>query len=89
MVHVEERRRRGQKNDPNLITITSSEWLTWLARGPKGIGFKKVTPTASRGFKQASPSRESRPESRTGRNGSEREPVGSVRASNRFALADP
>src|SRR5687767_10261963 len=30
MVHVEERRRRGAKNLPNIITITSAEWRTWL-----------------------------------------------------------
>src|SRR5918995_5422467 len=37
LVHVEERRRRGAKNDPNRVTITSKEWRTWLARGSKGI----------------------------------------------------
>ena len=70
LVHVEERRRRGQKNDPNRITIMSTEWLTWLARGPKGIGFKKVSPTASRGFKRPDQRKSQRPIS------SEREPVG-------------
>lgn len=41
LVTVQERRRSGQKNAPNVIRIVSKEWLTWLARG----GFKKVTPT--------------------------------------------
>ncbi len=63
MVHVEERRQRGQKNLPNLITIVSAEWRTWLARGPKRIGFKNVSPTASKGFKRAGPPPEPRPES--------------------------
>src|SRR5918995_3936198 len=34
LVHVEERRRRGAKNLPNVVTVPSKKWLTWLARGP-------------------------------------------------------
>jgi hypothetical protein len=76
MVHIEEQRQRGAKNLPNRVTITSTEWLTWLARGPKGTGFKKVTPTVNRGFKRADPSLEPRPESGTGHNCYERESAG-------------
>ena len=71
MVHVEERRQRGAKNLPNLITITSSEWRTWLARGPKARGFKNLSPTATGGFKRAGRSCKSQRQ-----NGDEREPVG-------------
>ena len=46
LVTVEERRREGRRNLSNVIRIVSREWLQWLARGPKPIGVKKVTPTA-------------------------------------------
>src|SRR3954465_1431818 len=46
LVTVEERRRAGRRNLPNVVRIVSREWLTWLARGPKPIGVKKITPTA-------------------------------------------
>src|SRR5689334_15986792 len=50
LVTVEERRREGRRNLPNVIRIVSREWLAWLARGPKAIekpiGVKKITPTA-------------------------------------------
>src|SRR3954452_19561980 len=45
LVTVEERRRAGRRNLPNVVRIVSREWLTWLARGPKPIGVKKITPT--------------------------------------------
>lgn len=45
LITIEERRRRAQKNLPNLIRITSAEWLAWLARGERRIGFKKTAPT--------------------------------------------
>ncbi len=45
---VEERRRTGQMNLPNVIRIISREWLAWIARrprpSPKGIGKRKVPP---------------------------------------------
>ena len=43
---VEERRREGRRNLPNVVWIVSREWLTRLARGPKPIGVRKVIPTA-------------------------------------------
>ena len=46
LVTVEERRREGRRNLPNVVRIVSREWLVWLARGPKPIGVKKITPTA-------------------------------------------
>src|SRR4051794_18661045 len=46
LLTVEERRRAGRRNLPNVIRIVSREWRAWLARGPKPIGVKKITPTA-------------------------------------------
>lgn len=50
LVIVQERRRDGQKNLPNVIRIVSREWLAWNATRPKAkgsspIGFKLVNPT--------------------------------------------
>jgi hypothetical protein len=50
---VQERRREGQKNDPNVIRVLSREWQAWLQRGrrstaPAGagsIGCKTLRPT--------------------------------------------
>ncbi len=42
---VQERRREGRKNAPNIVRIISSEWLTWIKRGS---GFKKSAPTDTR-----------------------------------------
>src|SRR4051794_15863529 len=46
LLTVEERRRAGRRNLPNVVRIVSREWLAWLARGPKPIGVRNVTPTA-------------------------------------------
>src|SRR3954467_15463292 len=56
---VEERRREGRRNLPNVVRIVSREWLPWLARGPKPIGVKKVIPTAK--TDKTRPSRTSEP----------------------------
>ncbi len=56
LITTKERRRPGQVNLPNVITITSKEWLAWISRGPrresgpsaKGIGPTKVAPTDTR-----------------------------------------
>src|SRR3954447_5796226 len=55
LVTVEERRREGRRNLPNVIRIVSKEWTIWLARGGRStrpaaellIGVKKITPTDS------------------------------------------
>jgi hypothetical protein len=55
---VQERRREGQKNLPNIIRVASREWQLWIkrggqrsgAQGSKRIGFKKTDPTG-KGFK--------------------------------------
>src|SRR3954449_227851 len=43
LLTVEERRREGRRNLPNVVRIVSREWLAWLTRGPKPIGVKKIT----------------------------------------------
>jgi hypothetical protein len=53
LLTVQERRREGRRNLPNVIRIVAKEWTSWLARGgrashPKAeplIGVKKITPT--------------------------------------------
>src|SRR3954453_3576772 len=53
LLTVEERRREGCHNLPNVIRIISKEWTSWLARGGRSrhptaeplIGVKKITPT--------------------------------------------
>src|SRR5215207_2555625 len=55
LLTVQERRREGRRNLPNIIRIVSKEWTMWLARGGRGsrpaaeplIGVKKITPTDS------------------------------------------
>src|SRR4051812_13387107 len=60
LLTIEERRREGRRNLPNVIRIVSKEWTTWLARGGRStrptaepqaeplIGCKKLRPTDSR-----------------------------------------
>src|SRR3954468_18357135 len=53
LLTIEERRREGRGNLPNVIRIISKEWTTWLTRGGRpsrlpaapGIGCKKLRPT--------------------------------------------
>jgi hypothetical protein len=53
LITVQERRREGQKNLPNIIRIVSREWQLWIKRGgqrgghsvSEPIGFKKTDPT--------------------------------------------
>src|SRR4051812_23664274 len=59
LVTVEERRREGRRNLPNVIRVVSKEWAMWLARGGRAsrskaepqaaplIGCKKMRPTDS------------------------------------------
>lgn len=46
LVVVEERRRQGDKNLPNVVCIVSREWTTWLKRGGR-----KPPARASRGYR--------------------------------------
>jgi DNA-binding transcriptional ArsR family regulator len=53
LVTVQERRRQGQKNLPNIVRVVSREWLLWIKRGERiaarssssSTGFKKFDPT--------------------------------------------
>ncbi|GAN52314.1 hypothetical protein ME121_6445 [Methylobacterium sp. ME121] len=53
LLTIQERRRQGRKNDPNVIRVISREWLAWLRRGGRSaapallgsIGCRKVHPT--------------------------------------------
>src|SRR3954449_2898927 len=55
LLTVEERRREGRRNLPNVVRIVAKEWTTWLTRGGRSrrppaeplIGCKKVRPTDS------------------------------------------
>src|SRR5205085_11471065 len=55
LLTVEERRREGRRNLPNVVRIVSKEWANWLARGGRAtrpaaeplIGVKKMRPTDS------------------------------------------
>jgi hypothetical protein len=61
LITVQERRREGQKNLPNVVRVVNREWQLWIKRGgqrnapqgSKGIGFKKTDPTG-KGFKERS-----------------------------------
>jgi len=49
LLRITERRQRGAKNKPNMVEITSAEWLAWIKRAPsaaRSIGSK--TPTLSK-----------------------------------------
>ena len=67
LLTVEERRREGRRNLPNVVRIVSKEWTSWLARGGRSsrlkaeapIGCKNLRPTDSRNKKD--PSRISEP----------------------------
>jgi hypothetical protein len=45
LIRIEERRLTGWRNDTNVLTIVSPEWLSWLRVGPKGGGVQTVPPT--------------------------------------------
>ncbi len=51
---VQERRRQGQVNLPNVIFVVSREWLTWIAKGGRGRGCRTLRPTDTRSSSQAS-----------------------------------
>ena len=59
LLTVEERRREGRRNLPNVVRIVSKEWTVWLARGGRSsrppveplIGVKKMIPTDNSSYK--------------------------------------
>src|SRR4051794_2856676 len=62
LLTVQERRRKGRRNLPNVVRIVSKEWTSWLARGGRStrptaeplIGVKKITPTDSQDKREPS-----------------------------------
>src|SRR3954449_4009984 len=56
LLAVEERRREGRRNLPNVVRIIAKEWTSWLARGGRSSrpiaapvrGCKKLRPTDSK-----------------------------------------
>ncbi len=62
LLTVEERRREGRRNLPNVVRIISKEWTSWLARGGRSSrpqaeaqrGCKKMRPTDSKDNKDPS-----------------------------------
>src|SRR4051812_48810885 len=60
LLTVEERRREGRRNLPNVVRIVSKEWTSWLTRGGRLSrpsaeplrGCKKLRPTDSRDKKE-------------------------------------
>lgn len=61
LVTIQERRREGRRNLPNVVRVVSREWLQWLAKRPRSerrrptmepIGGRKEAPTANR-YKKA------------------------------------
>jgi Mg-chelatase subunit ChlI len=63
LLTVQERRRQGQPNLPNVLRIVSREWLQWIERRPRskgasrgeGRGFRNSDPTDNKQEKKARP----------------------------------
>ncbi len=62
LLTVQERRREGRRNLPNVVRIVAKEWTMWLTRGGRSsrpsaeplIGCKKMHPTDNRSKNQRS-----------------------------------
>lgn len=73
LVDIEERRVPGRRSLPNVVRITSPEWLAWLRHGPRreaGDRVQKVEALTDRSFPKPAP----KPSERSS-NGSERRPA--------------
>jgi hypothetical protein len=55
LLTVEERRRPGQINLPNVVRMASKEWASWVERGPRPqrIGPTKIAPSATTDSRKA------------------------------------
>jgi hypothetical protein len=68
LIEVRERRRPGQINLPNVITVTSKEWTAWMVRGPRrppgapgrGIGETKSASSDTSRFRKRAAEPEAR-----------------------------
>src|SRR5215217_1141096 len=48
LIRIEERRLSAWRNAPNVVTITSPEWASWLRMRKRGSGVKSAIPTHTR-----------------------------------------
>ena len=48
LVAIEIRRVTAWRNEANVVTVVSAEWLMWLTHGGRGSGYKSVKGTVSR-----------------------------------------
>jgi hypothetical protein len=48
LLTVQERRREGQKNLPNVVRIVSKEWQQWIKRGGQAGGLSTSKPIRGR-----------------------------------------
>ena len=55
LVTVQERRRQGEKNLPNVVRIVSREWVAWIKRGPKSSPLSVRAQPQPGGFKFSNP----------------------------------
>src|SRR3954462_13249860 len=62
LLTIEERRREGRRNLPNIVRIVAKEWMSWLVRGGRSsrpaaeplIGCKNMRPTDNRDKRELS-----------------------------------
>src|SRR3954464_5959769 len=54
LVRIEERRVSAWGNGPNVVTITSREWLAWLRMRSRGVGSKQEPPRLQENNKSTS-----------------------------------
>jgi len=48
LITIEERRREGRRNLPNIVRIISREWQAWIARRPRSAWRPPVGPIGGR-----------------------------------------
>src|SRR3954468_18821099 len=54
LIRIEERRVSAWRNAPNIVTITSLEWVSWLRMRTRGVGSKPQPPRLQESKKDAS-----------------------------------
>src|SRR3954463_14885044 len=54
LLRIEERRVSAWRNAPNIVTITSPEWLSWLRLRTRGVGSNSQPPRIQESKKDAS-----------------------------------
>ena len=61
LLRIEERRVSAWRNAPNVVTLTSPEWLSWLRMRTRGVGSKPQPPRIQENKKSTAAQR-NRPE---------------------------